>query len=135
MALPLLREISAISGVAIDSKGNVYIADQMNNVIRKLTPIIHEGVQSISDANQLKIFPNPGTGKFTVLLNSSKSDKYFAVMEFYNISGEKVSTDTLQNNQGENFIDLSNQPDGVYIYKVIDEDQKIIGEGKILLQR
>ncbi len=32
-------------------------------------------------------------------------------------------------------IDLSNQPNGVYFYRVIKEDGNLVGEGKLVIQK
>jgi hypothetical protein len=55
-------------------------------------------------------------------------------VEVYDILGEKVYSQF--NNQQTTFnIDLSNQPNGVYFYRVISEDGNLFGEGKLIIQK
>jgi len=52
----------------------------------------------------------------------------------YNVLGEKVYSEF--NIQNPTFkIDLSNQPNGIYLYRVIKSDGSLIGEGKIVMQK
>lgn len=124
-------EISTISGVATDAMGNIYIADQQNNCIRKLTPVETNVPQLANGNGPIKVYPSPGTGKFTI--QSSVGSGKWSV-RIYNIRGENIYTsDTISNSQFT--FDLSNQANGVYLYRVTGEDGKINGEGKIVLQK
>jgi len=33
------------------------------------------------------------------------------------------------------FIDLGNQPNGIYLYRVIDESGALVGEGKFVIEK
>jgi hypothetical protein len=61
-------------------------------------------------------------------------------IEVYNMLGEKVMNETLRpvtegqggQTQGDNKIDLSAQPTGIYLYRVTDEYGQLIGSGKLI---
>lgn len=80
---------------------------------------------------QMDIFPNPCSGTF-----HAESDRAMkATMEIYNLNGEKIMTMPLLFPQGDNIINISDQPAGVYFYKILDEDTGPIGQGKLILQK
>jgi len=53
----------------------------------------------------------------------------------YNMLGEQVLTETLRSAQGDNAIDLSSQPNGIYFYRVIANSGELMGEGKLIIQK
>lgn len=74
------------------------------------------------------IFPNPSNGMFTVdIPNAQKSQ-----LEIFNCLGQKVYQTELNSEQSH--IDMENQPDGIYIYKIILSDNRIVA-GKLLIAR
>ncbi|HTA28402.1 MAG TPA: choice-of-anchor tandem repeat GloVer-containing protein [Bacteroidia bacterium] len=79
--------------------------------------------------------PNPSTGLFTFQL--SNTERQTLNMEVYNVLGEKVYSSILpQNPKGAlNSIDLSSQPNGIYLYRVLNVDGGLIGEGKLVIQK
>jgi len=56
-------------------------------------------------------------------------------VEVYNVMGQKVFTEILRSAQDDNLIDIGNQPSGVYLYRVIDETGKLLGEGKFVIEK
>jgi hypothetical protein len=56
-------------------------------------------------------------------------------MKVYNVLGEQVLTETLRSTQGDNTVDITNQPNGVYLYRVIANNGELIGEGKLVIQK
>lgn len=82
----------------------------------------------------ITIYPNPSKGLFTFDISSDNYQPIKAV-EVYNVWGEKVFTGTLRSTQGDNSINLSNQPNGVYFYRITGENENLIGEGKLVIQK
>jgi len=88
----------------------------------------------------LSLFPNPNTGAFTLEV---KSEEVRAKsVEVYNVMGQKVFTATPsllpQSGGGVSFsynLNISSQPNGVYLYRVIDETGKLLGEGKFVIEK
>lgn len=47
--------------------------------------------------------------------------------------GQKVTIETLNQVQGDNLIDISGQPNGIYFYRVLNRDGILLGEGKMVI--
>ncbi len=84
----------------------------------------------------VSIFPNPNTGVFTLtfshaeLVSASQS-----ILEIYNVLGEKVAFKTLKQDRGDNVINLGDERNGVYFYRVVEESGNIIGTGKFIIEK
>jgi uncharacterized repeat protein (TIGR03803 family) len=91
--------------------------------------------QSSVVSNQLSVFPNPNNGEFSVICHSEQSEESQPIIKIYNVLGENVLTETLHSAQGDNLIELGNEPEGVYLYRVISENGELIGEGKLIIQK
>jgi sugar lactone lactonase YvrE len=121
-------EINAPHGIALDSFGNLYIADPGNSRIRKVSNVT--GIDEVSTSLGItKLFPNPNSGIFTIE-SSVISDK--SSVEIYNMLGEKTYTSRL--NSGNTQINLSNKPEGIYLYRILTETGQEISEGKFIIQ-
>jgi uncharacterized repeat protein (TIGR03803 family) len=91
----------------------------------------------------ISIYPNPSNGVFTVVCHSERSearpDESFGReslrINIYNLLGQNVLTKTLGSAQGDNIVDMSEQPNGVYPYRVIDEAGNPIGSGELMIQK
>ncbi len=84
------------------------------------------GLPSLFSSNFVEVYPNPSNGKFRVEMKNGTTSFF----EVYNITGEKIFQSQFLNLQTE--IDL-NIPDGIYFYALKSEEQKIIGEGKLVI--
>jgi ligand-binding sensor domain-containing protein len=94
------------------------------------------GIEQIEKNKEaINIYPNPSNGIFTLqfLGDVSPSLNSHNIVEVYNVLGEKVSS--ISSQVDENIINLSNQPNGVYLYRVVSENGDLAGEGKIVVQR
>jgi DNA-binding beta-propeller fold protein YncE len=80
------------------------------------------------------LFPNPNDGVF-ILQMKNEEGKMNNTIEIYNVLGEKVFTETLRSTQGDNVINLTGQPSGIYLYCVISENGSLVGEGKLIIQK
>ncbi len=82
------------------------------------------------------VFPNPNKGIFTITFSHSELvSASQPIVEIYNVLGQKVMGEILRSAQDDNLINLTNQPDGVYFYRVLKEDFSVIGEGKVVIQK
>lgn len=95
------------------------------------------GINTISQNGQgISLYPDPNNGLFTIALNHSELvSESQATVEIYNTLGEKVLTKTLHSIQGDNGINMSTQPNGVYLYRVLDENGNMISNGKFVIQK
>ncbi len=100
------------------------------------TPCV-TGVNEVkAESEKVKVYPNPNKGEFTLEVQSEKLK--VKSIEVYNVLGEKVTPTLPADIAGLNFsyqINISSQPSGVYFYRVIGEDGKMIGEGKVVISK
>lgn len=96
-------------GIALDSYGNMYIADKHNNVIRKVTA--STGIDDASNsAAGFTIWPNPASNRCTILPDGKAEHVQVSI---YNLLGQLQAVN-LNVNNGKIEVDLSNIPSGVY---------------------
>jgi hypothetical protein len=67
------------------------------------------------------VFPNPTTGKFQVV---GLSDQNAVPMDVYNITGAKIVSYNLQNNN--QLFDLSSFSSGIYLVKIGNQTKRIV---------
>ncbi len=83
---------------------------------------------------QVLIYPNPNNGEFTISLTHPEQVSGAQTIEIYNVLGEKVYSQ-LSTFKSQLSIDLTNKPEGVYLYRVIANNGNILGEGKLVIQK
>ena len=105
-----------------------------SGVIFKIDTDAVTGINNLPPTTySMTVYPNPSNGVFTVSIRNYELEITNSV-EVYNILGEKVYSQF--NNQQTTFnIDLSNQPNEVYFYRVIANTGELIGEGKLVIQK
>ena len=90
------------------------------------------GVNEIQENNaEVKVFPNPSNGIFNYELGIKN---YASEIHIYNMLGKEVYSKALRQAQGDNQIDLSNQPAGIYLYRVITQQGEFVGSGKVIIE-
>jgi len=95
-----------------------------------ITPITNNGGYTI--------YPNPSKGIFTIALGHAVrqlADQASQTITIYNALGETVYIEPLKQVQGDYEINLSNQPNGVYLYRILNSDATLLGSGKIIVQK
>ncbi|HTB05355.1 MAG TPA: T9SS type A sorting domain-containing protein [Bacteroidia bacterium] len=114
------------AGGLFDSAGGV----QANNIAQWGGPLAMNSVED--NRGDVNVFPNPSDGRFTIRssVNSRQS-----LLEIYSVLGEKIYQESLRRAQGDCMIDLSNQPGGVYFYRIIAENSNVLGSGKLIIQK
>jgi hypothetical protein len=94
--------------------------------------------QTTTIATSINAFPNPSNGGFTVSIRNSESGVRDYI-EVYNSAGEKLFSQlSFPIAAGMNFqlyVNLTNQPGGVYLYRVLTESRNLVGEGKMVIQK
>lgn len=110
-------------GASAHADGDIFEIDTNNST----TSIANLFVKS----DFINVYPNPNNGQFTVQINDKSAGRN---MEVYNMLGEQVYSQTNIVNP-QFIIDLSSQPAGVYLYRIMDETGGLIGEGRIIVQK
>jgi PKD repeat protein len=109
---------------------NIVVTDSAKTISTDL------GVTNLIATNgAINVYPNPNNGKFTLTCHSEQGEESLATIQVYNMLGEKVYNETLKQVQGDNSIDISNQPNGIYLYRVVSENGNLLGEGKVIVQK
>jgi hypothetical protein len=110
--------------------------DNSNSILYAL----HWGnIDSLNGINELKtnyggisLYPNPNNGVFQLAIRNEQFGIKNSV-EVYNMLGEKVyQQHSIPNSPFS--INLSGQPSGVYLYRVITDSGTEVGEGKFIIQ-
>jgi hypothetical protein len=90
------------------------------------------GIATITNTNgQITIYPNPNNGLFAV---KSVGLNGKSIVEIYNVLGEKVYSQTSAFNSPLS-INLTAQPAGVYLYRIITQNGNLAGIGKLIIQK
>ncbi len=117
-------------GVWVDKFGTIFIADIDNNRIRKIyNPKL--GINLLSTDNKVSVYPNPADNEITI--EYSFRNKQDAILQITDIAGRVVITKTLQSNKQKEEIDIHAFSQGLYLYKVTQNDLPI-STGKIIKQ-
>ncbi len=82
--------------------------------------------------NIIKIvaYPNPNNGNFTLSLQGISEKTQITI---YNILGEQVYQTSLNSTSAQ--IDIGNKAEGPYLYRVTTETGKLVGEGKLIINK
>ena len=88
----------------------------------------HSGVNNIQANNAISIFPNPANS--VIYINGVQSAG--ASFRLYSINGQAMATKTLN---GNDMLDVSYLPEGLYFYAVQDNNGNTLQRGKIVLDR
>jgi sugar lactone lactonase YvrE len=122
-------ELNNPGGLEFDASGNIYFADELNSVVRKIS--LPSGIQQIINESDVLVYPNPCKGIFTLSLSNVIGK---CNLELFNVLGQKVNVATQKQVQGDNLINFTGQPSGVYFFRVISESGMLIWEGKFVVQ-
>jgi hypothetical protein len=106
--------------------GTGYYLDDVSVMEDTLT-----GVNEIQNKSETIVFPNPSSGIFN--LKISNIEYQISNIEIYNVLGERVYQANLKQNTTQ--INLSNQSNGIYYYKVVDDQGNLLSADKIVIIR
>ncbi len=88
---------------------------------------IETSLAPISNKSNVKVFPNPNKGSFTLSLSNINEKCIFNV---YNIIGENIYKSKINSTNTE--IDLNAQLQGIYFYRILKENGDLIENGKLI---
>jgi len=97
----------------------------------KLATLINSGTTQINNTEEIKLYPNPSNGIFDfVMTNNHETETTQLHIEVYNILGKIVFSCSELN---PNFtINLTSQPNGVYLYRILNNDAMPVSIGKLV---
>jgi len=113
-------ELSSTFGIALDSCGNIYVADKDNFRIRKIAmnPLcLNLGVENVVNNIDPNIYPNPAYDNINI--DNLKTQSTYQLM---NITGTVVQKGTLK--EGDNSVSIMGVASGMYVLEVMDNDQQ-----------
>lgn len=104
------------------SKGNgtyVVIVTDANGCSATSDPLVITGITTFANQASIDVFPNPGTGNFTLKLSITEKGNYEICLK--NVLGQTLSTETLSNFKGDynKQFDLTTYGKGVYMLSLI----------------
>ncbi len=112
--------------------GRFVLTGSSNNnllVIREDTSVSNS-INELKKNEKISVFPNPSQGIFTLSISSVKEK---CDVEIFNVLGEIIYRSKINSSNSE--INLSGQPQGLYLYRVSQEDGNLIGSGKLLIEK
>jgi fibronectin-binding autotransporter adhesin len=93
--------------------------------------VVTTGTNSAAKKSGISVSPNPSKGVYNFVVSGQWPAG--SKIDIYNVLGQEAGTSPLIG--GSVVVDISNEPNGVYFYKVTDESGGLEGEGKIVIQK
>jgi hypothetical protein len=107
--------LSSVAGPTVNTVKNVTVQRDYNVV----------GIKETKKASiELSVYPNPSANVVTFSTTSLEASKVLV----YDITGELVSTEQME--MGKSKINLTNLASGVYIYRVVNKENRVLKSGK-----
>lgn len=89
------------------------------------------GINTVAVNNNVRIYPNPNNGSFTISDGKPSGE---TVVEIFNMLGEKVYSQVMGAQNSRLNINISGQPSGVYMYKVVSGQGDMLSTGKFIIE-
>lgn len=126
---PLLAQFTNPSAITLDATGNVYVGDFGNSAVRKITPLISNISQEISDEVEANIYPNPSS---TNLIIAFATEQINSIINIHNLLGEEIKTIRFTGKNCE--ISTVEMSEGVYILTVMNGNRSVLNR-KIVVSK
>jgi hypothetical protein len=112
-----------------------YYPDTTGSGNPKAIPAIHESADKVYNDlyNKVTVSPNPAKD-YTTFSWELTSLKNNAVLEIFNVSGKLVHSKNITHKTGSYIWDTSKQKTGIYIYRVVENDN-ILNSGKVTINK
>jgi sugar lactone lactonase YvrE len=123
-------QLSAPTGVAIGTAGNLYISDFGNNRIRSLSNVVSIVSQNAAERQQpsINIYPKPNSGNFNIHVSTMVNER--VTITITDILGRAISWGEVESNKPTTI--RTDAPNGMYIVKANTEGWSI--SAKVLIE-
>ncbi len=81
-------------------------------------PCTTTGIVSVEEQVEVKLFPNPSSGKFTIYVTSPGQENPLIGLEIFNVVGERLYATSSMHEPTPMDIDIPQVPDGIYAVKI-----------------
>ena len=111
-------EVNYPYGVALDASRNIYIADTYNNVIREINAFSNigpAGIEQLSDANSISVYPNPANSNVNVAIGTGIISGNGTIRVCDVTGREMIEMNKYINSGSTVAIDISSFSAGVYL--------------------
>ncbi len=113
---PLLAQFQGALGIAVDTSGNLYISDESNSRVRKITWNQNaSGIRQAAEVRELEVYPNPGNGTFFIKAGDENAGE--CPVQVCDIAGRLLIEQTLPVHQGQAELHTT-LPPGTYFLKM-----------------
>ena len=85
----------------------------------------HVGIKEVTKSSDFHVYPNPAT----TAVNFSFTNEENGKVELYDVTGKKVGASNIEDKKAR--ISTEGLSNGLYIYRIMDNDKKVIGTGKV----
>ncbi|MEO8868756.1 MAG: T9SS type A sorting domain-containing protein [Bacteroidia bacterium] len=120
--LAITAELYDPYNLLFDSIGNLYIADDVNSSIRKVSNVATTDINQVSGIrHQVSVYPNPATSSITISSNQLAVNTNIQITD---VLGNDVAIQTTIQ-QGETVIDISTLQNGIYFVIITNNEQSI----------
>jgi len=128
VSLAMLNGVSGamFSFEARSGWGNIIYLDNININSPSLTSILN-----VANNNDVKVYPNPNNGSFNVELTNTEIGT--ANIEIYDALGQQVYNTVAK--PGITQVNLNTKSTGMYFYRVLTQDGRLVSQGKLMLQK
>jgi trimeric autotransporter adhesin len=93
--------LSESRGVAMDGLGDIFIADGANYRIRKIAAAISGSKLTVSEHNDIKLYPNPNRGSFTVTGSFNSADGENVMFEIMDVTVQTIYQSNVSTKNGK----------------------------------
>ncbi len=101
--------------------------DKQVGVLYGIKPNGPLAVQQISENKGVSVYPNPSHGVFNFTLPAGNN-----LVKVYNVLGQEVLSSSISSTN--NKVNLSSQPKGIYIYRILTETGEAISTGRLAIE-
>lgn len=125
-----------VGGVFDTAFGIDFTNDSMKvNYIAQFSFGLGGGIDELSDNGNISVMPNPSNGIFNVQIVNSEQLMADSKIEIYNMLDQQIANSQWPLANSSMQIDISNQPSGIYLYRIIDDNSRVIGSGKLIIEK